>query len=285
MAREQLLLVFINASIYDCSLVRAGRMRACRRANANSAADHGAAVRTAANPAADTFERPAHRLGGEEPLPPVPPRGGFPQARCRAEHQERARRRTDHGGRDRRARLGARHAGQPLHRPDGRRGDDLRTRWRARELSRAGRSSRRDEDRRCGTAGNLRLGLRRRRGRAAHLHGPLRRGSPHPPSLRQDNQRHGRCQQSRRAAAARYRASGGARSADRGPRRLDCGGRRKSGPAGHARRTRASASAASVPAASTTGRAARPTTATAHAKPRPRRRASSPNGRGLVPAG
>ena len=84
------------------------------------------------------------------------------------------------------------------------------------------------------TAGDLRLGVRRRRGPAAHLHGPLRRGSPHPPSLRQDDQRHGRCQQSGRAAAARHRASRGARSADRGPRRLHCGGRGKSGPAGHA---------------------------------------------------
>ena len=173
-------------------------------------------------------------MGGEEPFPAVPPRSGLPQARRRAKHQERARRRTDHGGRDRRARLGARDARQSLHRPDGRRGDDLRARRRARELSRAGRPPGRNEDRRRITAGDLRLGVRRRRGPAAHLHGPLRRGSPHPPALWQDDQRHGRCQQSGRAAAARHRASGRARSADRGPWRLHCGRRGESRPAGHA---------------------------------------------------
>src|SRR5436190_16880867 len=40
----------------------------------------------------------------------------LPISRRGAKHQERARRRADHGGRDRRARLGARDARQSLHR-------------------------------------------------------------------------------------------------------------------------------------------------------------------------
>jgi hypothetical protein len=64
--------------------------------------------------------------------------------------------------------------------------------------------------------------------------GAMRRGSAHPPALRQDDQRHRRCQQSGRAAAARDGASRGARLTDCGAGRLHRGGRRQSGPAGHA---------------------------------------------------
>ena len=194
-----------------------------------------AAGRPAANPAAAALAGPAHRLGGEEPLPPVPPRGRFP-APCRgAEPEDHSGIRTADGGRDRRARLGARDDRQSLRRPDGRRDEYLRARRHARVLSRAGRSSRRDEaDRRfppqascawvfdegdgqprkfdgaCGEDVRIRLGY----GKPAVVTVDV--AVPDGPPQRATTE------------------SRGARSADRRHRRLDRGGRGQSGPAGRA---------------------------------------------------
>ena len=193
--------------LIDCNSVRALRLphRACRGADADPAADHGAAaLRPAADPAAHDLARSAHRLGGEEPLPAVPPRGRFP-APCRgAKHQERARGRAADGERDRRARLGARHARQSLR----------RCRWAtvmtpASATARASPISRPPTiASRCGCIGappqsDLRLDVRRRRRRAAQLHRRVRRGGAHPPRLRQAHHRDGR----RRGAERRRRSA------------------------------------------------------------------------------
>src|SRR3954464_7511559 len=85
-AKGTAVLGLINAPTHNCGVARACLVRACVCADADSAPPHLAAaarcrralVRSVADPAADDLARPAHRLGGEEPLPPLPARGGLP---------------------------------------------------------------------------------------------------------------------------------------------------------------------------------------------------------------
>ena len=151
--------------------------------------------------------QPAHRMGGEEPLPPVPQRGRFPRhvAAERGDGMLGAEQRLARASR--RPRLGARH-GRAISASTSRAdAGNLPARRRARNLSGAGattaigvvlvgaRAARRD----------LRLDLRRRRRPAAAGQRALRRGGAHagaPTASRPSPPSTSRCRTAPRSASS-----------------------------------------------------------------------------------
>src|SRR5262249_47361297 len=95
--------------------------------------------RTRCPRAAGSRRRATHRVGGQEPIPPVPQRSRLPASRCRGAWRWRAGGRAASGKRERRPRLGARPGRTAVRRPRRQAAGILRPRRRTRELSGAAR--------------------------------------------------------------------------------------------------------------------------------------------------
>ena len=180
--------------------------------------------------------RARHRVGGQEPLPPVPLRERLPQARRRRSRGRHPGGGTAAGALDRRARLGAHHAQRSVRRCRRQGRGNLRARRREGDVPQSDRPPYRRRGAERAGRRELRLVVRERRGPAAGRHRAVHRGSAPAHPLRPAGHRHRRHHLRGRHDAARHGGNPGARPADRGPRRLGRIRRGQPRPADHAHR-------------------------------------------------